>query len=270
MAGFTELMKKIWSGEEAERYKIGLALGSGAALGAAHVGVLRALEEHNIKPGCLSGTSIGAMVATFYAFGMPVDEIETIALELDWLDISDITFSKMGLLSNDELGDLLDENLGDVTFDEADINLAVVATDISSGEKVIIKEGKVSEAVKASTCIPVVFEPVEFEGRLLLDGGLVEDVPVSALQELGSEFVIAVDLKANRVYRRPEDIIDVLNNTLEIALIHLAKVEIEEVDILIQPSLGKYSRMDTRHTADLISLGYEAANDSLKESLSES
>ncbi len=263
MAGFTELLKKIWSGEEAERHKIGLALGSGAALGAAHVGVLRALEEHNIKPGCISGTSIGAMVAAFYAFGMPLDEIEAIALELDWLDISDITLPKMGLLSNDELGDLLDENLGDVTFDEADINLAVVATDISSGEKVIIKEGKVSEAVKASTCIPVVFEPVEFEGRLLLDGGLVEDVPVSALQELGSEFVIAVDLKANRVYRRPEDIIDVLNNTLEIALIHLAKVEIEEVDVLIQPNLGKYSRMDTRHTADLIVLGYEAANEAI-------
>lgn len=245
--------------------KIGLALGSGAALGAAHIGVLRALEEHDIKPDFIAGTSIGALVAALYAFGLSVDEIEDIAVSLDWLDISGIKLSKMGLLSNNELGELLDDKLGDVTFDQARIKLAVVATDISNGEKVIIKEGNVSDAVKASTCIPVVFEPVEFSGRLLVDGGLIESVPVSTLKELGAKFIIGVDVKAYRKYERPNDIIDVLNNSLEIALIHLANVRIEDVDIMIQPKLGEFSRMDTNHTSEMIAIGYKAATEVLKD-----
>lgn len=251
--------------EKVETRNIGLALGSGAALGAAHIGVLRALEEYDIKPAYIAGTSIGALVACLYAFGMPVDDIEEIALSLDWLDVSEIALSKMGLLSNEELGRLVDESLGEVRFEQADIPVAVVATDISNGEKVIIKKGKVADAVKASTCIPVIFEPVEINGRMLVDGGLLESIPLSALKELGAEYSIAVDLKANRKYKRPEDLIDVLNNSLEIALIHLARVQINQVDLLIQPQLGEYSRTDTDHSSEMIDLGYEAAVQALKE-----
>ncbi len=245
--------------------KIGLALGSGAALGAAHIGVLRALEEHDIKPSYIAGTSIGALVGALYAFGKSVDEIEEIAVSLNWLDISDIRLSKLGLLSNNEIGELLDEHLGEVTFEQASIKLAVVATDISNGEKVVLNEGLVSDAVEASTCIPVIFEPVQIDGRMLVDGGLLESVPVSVLKEFGADFTIAVDVKAFRTYRRPDDIFDVLNNSLEIALIHLAHVRIEDVDIMIQPKLGDYSRMDTNHTKEMIDLGYEAAVEALED-----
>lgn len=244
---------------------IGLALGSGAALGAAHIGVLRALEEHDISPSFIAGTSIGALVGALYAFGKSVDEIEEIAISLNWLDISDIRLSKLGLLSNDEIGELLDEHLGEVTFEEANTKLAVVATDISNGEKVILDKGRVSYAVEASTCIPVIFEPVEIDGRMLVDGGLLESVPVSVLKEYGAEFTIGVDVKAFRKYKRPDDIFDVLNNSLEIALIHLAHVRIEDVDILIQPNLQDYSRMDTNHTRQMIDLGYKAAIEALEE-----
>lgn len=264
MDSIRKLLKKAISGGEADFSEVGLALGGGAALGAAHVGVLRALEEYNIRPGFIAGTSIGAMVGAFYAFGMPVDKIEEIALKLDWLDISGIKLSKMGLLSNDELGDLLEKELGEVTFDQADIKLAVVATDIANGEKVIISDGKVSDAVEASTCIPVIFEPVKFNNRLLVDGGLLESVPVTAVGELGAESIIAVDLKAYRQYRKPDDIIDVLNNTLEIALTHLANVPMENVELLIQPKLGAYSRMDTNHSKEMIELGYEAAMEAIQ------
>lgn len=265
MADFKSILQSIFKNEETDSGKIGLALGSGAALGSAHIGVLKALEERNIKPGYIAGTSIGAMVASLYAFGMSVDAIEEVAISLDWLDISGISLSKMGLLTNDELGEMLDERLGGVTFDQAEIKLAVVATDISTGEKVIIKEGNVSDAVKASTCIPVIFEPVEIDGRLLVDGGLLESVPISALKELGAEHRIAVDVKAYRKYRRPEDIIDVLNNSLDIALIHLARVRVEDADILIQPNLEEYSRVDTNHTSEMIEIGYEAAKNALKD-----
>ncbi|HKL17538.1 MAG TPA: patatin-like phospholipase family protein [Halalkalibaculum sp.] len=265
MDSFKEHLQGIFKNDDSKSRKIGLALGSGAALGAAHVGVLRALEEYDIKPSFIAGTSIGALVAALYAFGKSVDEIEEIAISLNWLDISDIRLSRLGLLSNDEMGDLVEEHLGEVTFEQANIKLAVVATDISNGEKVIIKEGRVSDAVEASACIPVIFEPVEIDGRMLVDGGLLESVPVSALKEFGAEFKIAVDVKAFRKYKRPDDIFDVLNNSLEIALIHLAHVRIEDVDIMIQPQLGDYSRMDTNHTKEMIDLGYEAAVDALKD-----
>ncbi|MGM0547579.1 MAG: patatin-like phospholipase family protein [Bacteroidota bacterium] len=243
---------------------VGLALGGGATLGGAHVGVLRALEEAEIKIDCIAGTSIGAMVGAFYAFGMPVDEIEKIALELDWPDISRIAMSKRGLLNNNEMGKLLDQQLGDVYFKDADIPFAAVTTDISTGEKVILDEGDVSEAVKASTCIPVLFEPIQYNGRLLVDGGLKESVPLSAIQNMGAEYTIGVDLNAYRNYKRPENILDILNNTLEIALKHLANVSLNEIDLLIQPNLSEFSRSDTEQVDRMIKRGYEAAFSSLQ------
>lgn len=238
--------------------KVGLALGGGATLGGAHVGVLQALEEHAINIDCIAGTSIGAMVGAFYAFGMPVDEIKEIALELDWPEISGLALSKMGLLNNHEMGTLLDQYLGDVTFDQADIPFSAVATDISTGEKVILDEGDVSEAVKASTCIPVLFEPVEINGRLLVDGGLKESVPLSAIQKMGAEFSIGVDLNAYHRYERPDNILDVLNNTLEIALKHLANVNPKKIDLFIQPNLSAFSRSETKGMDEIIQRGYEA------------
>ena len=119
----------------------GLALGGGAALGAAHVGVLKALKEKEIKPGYLSGTSIGAFVASHVAFGTPVHELEEIAKELDWLDISGFKPSKMGLLSNERLGKVILDQLGKVHIEDSEIPLCMIATDITTGKKVVLKEG---------------------------------------------------------------------------------------------------------------------------------
>jgi NTE family protein len=245
--------------------KVGLALGGGATLGGAHVGVLRALEETELSIDYIAGTSIGAMVGALYAFGMPVNEIEQIALDLDWPDISGLALSKRGLLNNDEMGKLLDQHLGDVYFEDADIPFAAVTTDISTGEKVILDEGDVSEAVKASTCIPVLFEPIEYNGRLLVDGGLKESVPLSAIQQMGAEYTIGVDLNAHRKYKRPENILDILNNTLEIALKHLANVNSREIDLLIQPNLAEFSRSETKDIDKMISEGYKTAKDMLEK-----
>lgn len=242
---------------------IGLALGSGAALGAAHVGVLKAIEELGIPIDYVAGTSIGAMVGAFYAFGMPVDEIEELALNLDWPDVSGITLPKLGLFSNHELGNLLDERLGDVQFSEADKKLAVIATNIGDGTKVILDRGDVSNAVKASACVPVLYEPVEINEQLLVDGGLMESVPLSALQKMGASYSIGVDLKSERQYQKPDTILDILNNTFEIALKHLANVNVKEIDLLIQPKLGEFSRTDTQNSSKMIEKGYRAAMNTL-------
>lgn len=235
--------------------KIGLALGGGAVLGAAHIGVLRALEEFDISASYIAGTSIGAFVSAFYAFGKRWHEIEKIASDLKWLDVSGISLSRFGLLSNEKLGDLISEHIGDVTFDQADIPLAMIATNIATGEKVVIKAGNVAKAVMASTCIPGIFKPVEIDERLLVDGGIVDNVPVKPVEEIGADFIIGVDLNAEHSHKKPENIIEVLLNAFDFTLMNATKLQTEEADLLITPDLSSFNLIDTDQFADLIKKG---------------
>lgn len=243
----------------------GLALGGGAVLGSAHIGVLRALNEDGIRPDMVSGTSIGALVAAFYAFGMDPDEIAKLAIDLDWLDVSSLSLSKMGLLSNEKLGDMIVDTLGDVRIEDANIPLYIVATDLSSGEKVVFNEGNLGRAVMASTCIPGIFIPVEQDGRILADGALVENTPVTPLIEAGSARIIAVDINTLRLYERPDDIIEVIINAMDIAMEKLSQVWPDQVDLLIRPELSSYSRTDTEKVKTLIEEGYRAAREVLDQ-----
>ncbi|MGM0506019.1 MAG: patatin-like phospholipase family protein [Bacteroidota bacterium] len=245
---------------------IGLALGGGAVLGAAHIGVLRALEEHKIRPTHISGTSIGAFVGALYAFGTSVDDLESIALEMDWLQLTNFKLSKMGLLSNEKIGKRIQDRIGRVRIEESDIPLAVVATDISTGEKVILREGVLFKAVMASSCLPGIFIPIEWEGRLLVDGFLCENVPVEPLEEMGTDRIVAVDLTSNRSFKRPNDIIDLLSNTFDIGFRNMITREFDPgTTIVIQPELSGYSKTNTRKTRELIKAGYNAAIQTLNE-----
>ncbi len=244
---------------------IGLALGGGAILGAAHIGVLKALQEKGIEIGSITGTSIGAFIAALYAFGIPPSEIEPIALELDWLSISGFSLSEFGFLSNEKLGETFVQAAGDVEFKDADIPLAVVATDIGAGKKVILTEGSVATAIMASSCVPGIFVPVEINGRLLVDGGLTENVPISPLREIGAELIVGVDLNANREYQKPDDIIDVLVNALDIAIDNATRIQTDEADVMISPQLADYTRTDIDKARQVIQEGYDAAHQKLDE-----
>ena len=240
--------------------KLGVALGGGAALGAAHVGVLKALLENGIKPEFISGTSIGAFVAAHIAFGTPIEKLEEIAIELDWLDITGFKLSKLGILSNERLGKNVLDQLGKVNIEDSEIPLSMISTDISTGNKVVLEKGPLYKAVMASTCLPGVFVPVEWEDMLLVDGVLCENIPVSPLKDLGAKDIIAVDLTTNREYKRPDDIVDVLVNTFDIGLNNMIKQQIKDDDIfMIQPKLTAYNKADTSQTEKLIEEGYEAA-----------
>lgn len=240
-------------------HSTGLALGGGATLGAAHVGVLKALTENNFKPDYLSGTSIGALVAALYAFDVPLDEIEDIALGLDWLDVAGLTLSKLGLLSNEKLGHTLEKRIGKARFEDAEIPLAIVATDIGNGEEVILQEGDLIPAVMASACIPGLFIPIEYEGRMLVDGGLVDNVPVSPLRAMGADFIVAVDLSAAEHFESIENIVDVLVNTMDIVMKHSTRLQTEQADLLITPNLSDYNPVDTKTASALIEVGYKTA-----------
>lgn len=240
------------------RGRIGLALGGGAVLGAAHVGVLRALQEKEISISCLSGTSVGALVASLYAFGVSVRQLEEMVRRLKWLDVSALSLSRYGLLSNQKLGQIIREIVGEVKVEMAVLPLAIMATDIATGEKVVITEGDLATAVMASAAVPGIFVPVERQGRLLMDGGLVENVPLSPLPDLGATFVIGVNLTARRNYRRPRNLIDLLTNTFDILVNTSVASQINQADVVIEPELAGYDYSDLNQVPFLIEEGYRA------------
>ncbi|MDW7681799.1 MAG: patatin-like phospholipase family protein, partial [bacterium] len=205
------------------------------------------------------------LVAALYAFGKNYKQIEKIAAELDWLDVSGLSLSQYGLLSNKKLGKIINKAIGDVDFEDARIPLAMIATDISHGKEVVLKQGNVATAVMASTCIPGIFIPVEIEGKLLVDGGVVENVPVSPLKDIGANTIIGVDLNAKTVFKKPENIIGVLLNTLDITLLNATKLQTEQADILITPDLSEFNLIDADQMNDLIEIGYSEARSVLEK-----
>lgn len=250
--------------KKAKNKKIGLALGGGAVLGAAHIGVLKAIDELNIPVHFISGTSIGAFISAFYGFGKSWEEIESFTKDLNWLDLTGLSIPKLGLLSNKKLGDVIKKSIGDVNIEDAEIPIAMVATDITSGEKVILSKGDVEIAVMASTCIPGIFIPVEIDNRLLVDGGIVENVPVTPLKKMGADFIISVDLNAEHPYKKPENIVEVLLRTFDFTLKAATKLQTEKVDIQIKPDLSQFNMVDMNQADELIHTGYVEAKKALK------
>ncbi len=244
---------------EKSRPKIGLALSGGAARGTAHLGVLKALEEHGIRPDCISGTSIGAFIAGLYAFGVSIEELKDIAEKIKWIHVTSFTLSKLGFLSNEDVAELIEKSVGKVRIEDAKIPLAIIAADISTGEKIVMRSGDLAEAVTASTCIPGVFAPVKMGEKYLVDGLVVENVPVSPLKGMGADVIIAVNLGSERKYRDPDDLLDVLLNAFYIAVDRASQDDIAAADVLIEPRVAQFRRTDLKKVPELFSEGYRAA-----------
>jgi len=173
--------------------KIGLALSGGGARGIAHVGVLKVLEEAQVPVHMLAGTSMGGVVAAIYAAGRPADEIAQFARSLRLLDVVQRDRTGLGLLSQDKMASLLEKALGgDLSFDQLQLPLALVAVDLETGEEVVIREGSVVEGILATTALPVVFPPLRWQGRWLVDGGVLNPVPFDIVRHMGADRVIAV------------------------------------------------------------------------------
>ncbi len=242
--------------------KIGLALGGGAVLGAAHIGVLRALKETGIKIDMVAGTSIGALVGALFAFGVPWHEIQDITIKMKWLDISKISLSKFGILSNTKIESLMHGHLGDVDFIQANMPLSIIASDIQNGKKAVIKTGRVADAVMASTCIPGVFSPIIKKDQVLVDGGILENGPINTIKDMGADVIIGVDLNANKSFSKPKNMIDVLVNTISLSMAHSVQLQSQKADLLLQPDLSAYNLHNTKQVPDLIAKGYQ---DSIKQ-----
>ncbi len=247
-----------------QKRRLGLALSGGATRGFAHLGVLQAFEDNDLKPDYIAGTSIGAFAAALYAFGVPLKEMRVLAKGMTPISVSKLKVSRYALFSNEELARLIQSKIGKARIEEAPTPLAIITVDIGTGEKVVMRQGEVAAAVLASNAVPGIYRPITINGRMLVDGGIAEDVPLSPLRPMGAEVVVAVNLSADRRYRNPEDIIDVLLNAFDIAIDEDTKAQVKAADVVIEPQLSHFRRMDVSRIDELIAEGYRATAASLE------
>ncbi|MCD6555391.1 MAG: patatin-like phospholipase family protein [Anaerolineae bacterium] len=245
--------------------RIGLALSGGAVRGAAHLGVLEVLEREGIRPDCVAGASAGSMVGAVYCAGIPLADIKRLALRLQWSDVSHIARPGLGFFDNRPLEDYVDRVIGGRCFEELPIPFAAVAVDVMSGELIVLNEGPVAPAVRASCALPIVFTPVPRGDQLLVDGGVLNNVPVSVVRAMGADYVIAVDL-VPPVERpaQPQTVFD-LGVLVFSTLLRSAYSEAHTADCLIMPDIGHFSWADFSQTLDLIARGREAAESKIEQ-----
>jgi NTE family protein len=197
-------------------------------------------------------------VGACHAFGMTADQIVAASKEISWRKISDFSFTTLGLVSNRSLATYVAGVIGDVRIEDAPIPLAIVATNIETREKVVFREGNLGLALRASTGIPGIFAPTDVHGALLVDGGLVENVPVATLKDLGTTVIIGVNLQAHTSKYRPQSISDVLTISMTILSEHRDARLSEQADILIEPDMSAFSIVRFQDVDGMITAGYMA------------
>ena len=231
--------------------KIALVLGGGAAKGFAHVGVIKALEAHGLQPDIIVGTSAGSVVAAIYAGGYNGFDLQRVALSMDEGTVSDWVLPNRGFIKGESLQRFINEVLQNRPIERLNRTLAVVATDLQSGEPRVFRSGDAGMAVRASSSVPGIFQPVRINGREYVDGGLVSPVPVKTARDLGADIVIAVDISDRPKTSRLRDSIDVLMQTFTIMGRVIAGQELKQADVVVTPDITGLSSasFDSRNYA---------------------
>lgn len=248
------------------KLKVGLALGSGAARGLAHIGVIRALEENDIQVNMISGTSIGAVIGSFYAIGLTIERMTEFALGFGrkrvmfWMDPS--FFRTGGILKGEKIEQALREFAGSPDFKDLKVPFYIVTSDLITGKEVVLSEGDVFNAVRASFSIPGVFSPVRHNEQWLLDGAVVAPVPTRVLREHKCDVIIAVDVGNELSTEWALDsggtpgTVDVMIQALSMMEQKITEPCMRLADVRIVPPLGSHSWTDFSHAEELIETGY--------------
>lgn len=218
--------------------RIALALGGGAARGFAHIGVIKTLEAHGIVPDIVVGTSAGSVVGALYAGGYGGFELQKVALRLDEGSVSDLVFPDRGFVKGESLQAFVNKALQNRPIEKLNKKFAAVATNLQTGEQVVFQQGNTGMAVRASSSVPGVFQPVTISGREYVDGGLVSPVPVKAARSLGADVVIAVDISSRPRYAKVNDSMDILLQTFSIMGQTISRYELADADVVIRPNIG--------------------------------
>jgi len=231
---------------------VGLALGGGGARGLSHIGVIKTLVDNNIPINFIAGTSIGALVGGLYALKSDINWLESIALNNNWrglISLLDPTF-RQGFLAGNKVRRFINKNVGDAHFSRCKIPFTVVATEIRTGEAVIINKGELAPAIRASVSAPLVFRPVKMDDMLLVDGGLSMQVPVSVVRSMGADIVIAVNLDGDHFVEEDDGGYGwyrIAHHSLNIVFKNLAEQNVKDADIVIAPRVGNigWGRFDS-------------------------
>ena len=220
--------------------RIGLALGGGAAKGFAHVGVIAVLEEAGIVPDYVVGTSAGSLVGALYASGMNAVQLQQTALRIEEVAIADwmVPIVDRGLFRGEALARYVNESVAGRLIEDMRIPLGVVAVDLANGQPILFRRGDTGTAVRASSAVPAVFQPVRIAGRDYVDGGLVAPVPVQFARQMGAELVIAVDISQPPEGQPAGDTLQILMQTFNIMGHAIKQHEIKQADVWVRPSLA--------------------------------
>jgi len=244
-------------------------LSGGAARGMAHVGVLRAFLENGIQIDCVAGTSAGSIVAGAFAAGMPLEQIEEFGRTLRWRDIGRVTMSRLGVQSNERLEQYLRARLPVTKFEELRVPFAAVATDLATGQAVVLKdEGDVPFAIRASCTIPGWYVPVlDQHGRQLVDGGLVAVIPATVTRALGADVVIAIDVNSEgATFITPSSsVIGVLLQSMMVVQKTASSYQREMSDLVISPKVGHIRWDEMGRAEELMEAGYQAGIESIPQ-----
>ncbi len=245
--------------------RIGLALGGGAARGFAHIGVIQVLEEAGIRPALVAGTSAGSLVAALYASGKSGTELVRMADAMDETAITDWSFPGRGLIRGEALARFVRDNTGGKMIEQMRMPLGIVATDLDNGQPILFQTGDTGVAVRASSAVPAVFQPVRIGSREYVDGGLVSPVPVRFARQMGAEFVIAVDISELPDGAPTGDVMRILLQTFSIMGRSINTFELRDADVVLRPRLRGVSGADFGARKRSIEAGREAALAALPE-----
>ncbi|GAB7388097.1 patatin-like phospholipase family protein [Bacillaceae bacterium] len=248
------------------RPKVGLALGAGGARGFAHVGVLKVLRRRGIPVDMIAGSSMGSLIGALYAHSRDPEMLAKLAIHLKrkhWLDLT--VTGKLGFVNGEKVKELIRLLTQGKNIEEMSVPLAIVATDLATGERVVFREGPVDCAVRASIAIPGIFTPERLGGRFLVDGGVVDRVPVTAVKEMGADLVIAVDVASCGSPSPIRSVFDVIAQTIDIMTREIMRQRIVEADIVIRPDVGNVGTLSFSNVEAIIAAGERAAEEAADE-----
>jgi NTE family protein len=247
--------------------RIGLALGGGAAKGFAHVGVIAVLEQAGIEPSLVVGTSAGSLVAAFYASGMNATQLQATAMRMEEVTLADwmVPLINRGLFRGEALARFVNDAVASRPIEDMRLPLGVVAADLANGQPVLFRRGNTGTAVRASSAVPAIFQPVRIGGRDYVDGGLVAPVPVQFARQMGAEFVIAVDISQPPEGQPASDTLQILMQTFNIMGQAINLHELKQADVLVRPSLVGLRSADFSARQRAIDAGKAAMQAALPE-----
>ena len=226
------------------KVRIGLALGGGAAKGFAHIGVIKMLEASGVVPDVVAGTSAGSVVGSLYASGMDAFALQERSFSLDESSIRDVSLLAGGLVKGQKLQDFVNQLVSNRPIEKLNKPFAAVSTELETGKRTVFVRGNTGMAVRASSSIPGVFEPVQIGGRHYVDGGVVSPVPADAARELGADIVIAVDISTKANGTAPGGMVSIVTQSIAIMGQTLGQQETARADIVIRPKVGKIGPTD--------------------------